>query len=584
MNKRNRSFLLSCLCLPLFVHAQNAVWQIHPEYNKIEIYENSFCVGQKQDSVFFWKMDGTLIHKDSKLKVSALKNEASVVLEAGTSNVRGVLTNDGKYYNVQEKKYTISNDYPYFSDGYLCVMGNDGYYFLDKTGRQEYGPFPQAYPFSHGIALVKKYQNPEKKKDEYFDYLSSISNETILPQVNRSDIDFASSTNSEGYSIVVMDKKVYKYNTNGGGFEQMSTDGTMDKKSRVITQESHPILLNQDGNFVLTLKQGQMIFDNRMALKEIHYIGRDPIMVKEAITVPYEYTSDMTRTDKEGGLYGILYKEKEFLPHQFKDVYCLTNNLAIVAANKGTGILRVYPEDNLEFQLNNNKKIDFLHPTYQTKVMVKMPAYMKAKLGKIEAVNKDNVCIINNTSRNNIENEEVTAIEYECELQIPQDLPTEEVCKMYHFSMNYDGIRTREYEICASMWYVMQYVVEITKQDFSVAADAEEIEVEFQLAKSSFVLDSDNMNHSISISVVNQDNQEIEYTKIRENLYSFKVQMDNKDQQTFNIRVNEEGCPYVNYPHTVTVSQPVEIGKNKKASTKKVIIKQKKKAPVFIPQ
>lgn len=584
MNKKIGSVLIAYLCQVSFLNAQNAVWQIRPNYNKIDIYEDSFCVGQKQDSVFFWKMDGTLIHQDTKLKVFALQDGASVVMEAGTSFLRGVLTNDGVYYSVLEKQYSIDYDYPYFSNGYLCVKGNDGYYFLDKTGKEKFGPFLVAYPFSHGIALVKKYQNVEKKKDEYFDYITSASNEIVLPKINRSEIDFASSVNDEGYAVVVIGKKVFKYNTNNWEFEQMSTDGTTDKKARVVTQESHPLLQNQDEKYVLTLKQGKMLFDKRMALKETHYIGFDPIFVKEATIVPYEYVSNMTHTNKEGGRYGILYNGNEFLPPQFKEVSCLTNNLAVVATDGGTGILRVYPEDNLEFLLNNNKKIDFLHPTYQTTVMVKMPTYMMARLGKIEAVNKENVCIINNTSRKNIENEEVSAIEYDCELHIPQELPTEEVCKMYHFSMNYDGIRSRTYEICASMWYVMQYVVEITKQDFSVAAEAEEIEVEFQLAKSSFVLDSDNMNHSISIAVVNQDDQEIDYTKIRENLYSFKVQMDNKDQQTFNIRVNEEGCPYVNYPHTIIVSQPEEIGKNKKASTKKVIIKQKKKAPVFIPQ
>lgn len=584
MIKKIGLFLMACFCQTSLLYGQNAVWQIHPQYNKIDVYENFFCVGQKQDSVFFWKMDGTLIHQDAKLEVSALKDGASVVMEAGTSFLRGILTNDGNYYSVQERRYSIDNDYPYFSNGYLCVREGNDYYFLDKTGKVNYGPFPVAYPFSHGFALVKKYRNVEKKKDEYFDYITSTGYEIVLPLKNHSDIDFASSVNDEGYAIVVIGKKVFKYNTKDWGFEQMSTDGTSDKKARVFTQESHPTLMIQDEKYVLTLKQGKMLFDKRMVLKEIHYAGIDPILVDEKTSLPYKYTSHMTRSNAEGGKYGILYYDKEFLPHQFREVTCLTNNLAVVATDEGFGILRVYPNDNLEFILNNNKKIDFLHPTYQTKVMVKMPTYMTAKLGKIEAVYKENICIINNTSRHNIENEEVSAIEYDCELYIPQELPTEEVCKMYHFSMLYDGIRSRTYEICASMWYVMQYVVEITKQDFSVAADVEEIEVEFQLAKSSFVLDSENMNHSIMIAVVNQDNQEIEYTKIRENLYSFKVQMDNKDQQTFNIRVNEEGCPYVNYPHTITVFQTEETDKNKKATTKNVVIKQKKKAPVFIPQ
>lgn len=573
----------------IFAWSQNAVWQIRPEFDSIDIVENAFCIGHKNDSTFFWRMDGSLIHKGVRMRVATSREGVSVLQETGTSKLLGLVTIEGQYFSLAENDFHIVNDYPYYSDGYLLVKHSEDNFYLDKKGKPVFGPFVSAYPFSHGIALVTQYQNPEKKKNEYFDYISSSKTVRVLPQVNRTDIDFASSVNDEGYAIVVMNKKVFKFDVKGGELEQMSTDGTTNKKSRVTTMDSHPILMSNDGKYSLALKQGQMLFDNFIKLKEIRYDGIDPVFVNEPTKTPFEYSSRMTCTDMDKGMYGILYDGKEFLPHQFKAVHCLTDNLAIVSTSNGTGILRVYPTDGLVFQLNNNKKIGFLHPTYQTKVVVKMPTYMKAKLGKIMAVNSENMCIINNTSRNNIENEEVTAIEYECELHIPHDLPTEEVCNKYHFYLDYDGIRSKTYEICASMWYVMQYVVEITKQDFSVAVDADEIEVEFQLAKSSFVLDSDNMNHSIFISVVNQDNQEIEYSKIRENLYSFKVKMEEKEQQTFNIRVNEEGCPYVNYPHTIIISQIEETGK-KKPTTKKVQIKQKKKlssaaqGPVVIPE
>lgn len=576
-------FLLSVVFSPSL--AQTVIWQEQPLYDNIEFYDGVFYMGSKADSCFIWNMEGKLLHSSNiKLEIAPFHENVCVVQEEGTDNLYGFITAKGAFNKV-EKKYRISDGHPYFHNARLRVQDEAGdCYYLDCEGTNVGGPFVKAYPFSQGYALVTKYKNEEKKKDEYYDYLCANKNEAFLPGLDRKDIGFASSFNDEGYAILVLDKKVMRLNANDGSYTQMYTDDTMNKKSRVFTQVSRPLLEEHDEKYPIYLKQGEMVFDNLMQLEEIRYVEQPAIHIRKDETKPYEYHSYLEPFQGGNNLYGLTLNHEDLLPAQFKSISQLCGYLAIVEfiAPKGPkwGVLKVNPEDKIEFELNDGEEIPFKHATFKTSVKMLMPTYMDNKLAFVESGNSINRCDIKKDTREEIENPQVRGIKYNCTLHLPEVLTSDVACINYSFNFNYDHIKSKEYEICASGWFVMAYKVEVDQAQIEVDSDAEEVEIGLKLSKSGLIPDND--IHKPFVTVADENEEELYCYEQSVDSYFVRIPILDQDKLTFKVYVNEENCPTVEYPITITVNRETPVT-DSQAPVKKTLLLKKEQPKAIQP-
>lgn len=620
--KRKKIQMVLCgVLFPLLTYAQIATWHVHPYYESIKMLENTVIVGKKEGKTSFWKAtagEKDLIHETTtQIKEASFRDDCVVFLEAGTANIYGFLTRDCKFVSLKGKGYMISNDYPFFSDGFLLVtkimpVGKNGdpvlvNYFIDKTGTSVYGPFANAQPFHKGFAPVKKFLNMEKNaKDVVYDFVSSDSSHSMISESCGETFAFCSSLNEKGEAIVVIDKKVYSYNLEKKEMTQLYTEdvsGRTEKEKKkllVLTPNSRVELRESGSEVCLDIKQGELAFDKYWNILSIRYNNQSPKNFSVEEQQPYKFTSTIAKTPAKEGLYGLTYKGDLLMPEQFEEVVNCADDLAVVKFKGHYGVLAVDPEAKFTISVNDGKGnesgIGFKHRTQDAKLELLFPVNIQPENARLEAVDGINLCKIKTGSRKNISNEENCGLRYDCTLTIPQDdLPSAyQTCKPYYFHVIYecldgqkDGLQSKEIEVCINEWYVKLYDVEIKDPNYDIDINQDNIRINFELKRSSMTNDDDYTNF-FNVEATSENGEVVyECTPLSAGKYYFDMPIGEEKLLKFEIHIFEEGCPPNVYPHTVSIDFKEDEQGNPQTKTKTVTIRrieQRKPDPKPIPQ
>lgn len=491
----NRRYLLLSVAL-LFVaaaDAQIARWLVEPLYDSIQVQDNGLYVAMKEGRSFLIK-DGVTLFSEEGIDIGEFREGRAVVLSPGTNRLAGVLGEDGNYINFSDYNYQVDANYPYYSDGWLLLRNENGFYYYASPEGAVNGPYAEAWPFSCGLAVVKSFRDLEKPNVERstWCYIDTELKEVALPeQTDNRDVEFLSSLSDDKGIVVV--KKVYKlYDKKLHQYLPLYADTLRDKKKEkpvavtVVPTGVVPVL--EEDIWRVTARNAEMRLDARRRPLNIVYPAtatrKDRVVNKFH---PVDYMSPEPETDLEvfsddeaatrrGNQYGLLLllprDTVELLPPQLKAIIDLHGDRAVVQSSKTNlfGVLQVERDQDFRFSLNDGMQVGFLHDTYDTSLKLVFPRLLQDKTVMVESSDEKHIKIKKDT-KGYVINDEVCSVSYDCQLIIPNgegdmgidDHIVDDGSSQYLYTLyvNYDGLKSRNYQVGLDQWYMKNYSVKL---------------------------------------------------------------------------------------------------------------------------
>ena len=567
-----------CICLAGLANAQIAKWLIEPLYDDIHMAVGiDAIVTDSANTKTLWSFEGRRLATTPN-EIFDFRENRSVSTVPGTANIACVFKNNGE--SIKIENCNVAHAYPYYSCGKLLVQEGIYYRFVGVDGSFNGGKYTKAYPYFNDYASCQTFQNMEKQKDPYF-LLVNKNEEMVQFSFNgknfdTDDIEFISSVNDENLAIVVLKHKLYKFNGADGSLSPVfaSEDETNLKNQAKLDGDLNMYYKKVDDNtYVLTAKcgkNGEVSFEFDNMLKPVSFTTNGETKkysVREE--VKREFTSPL-RMETEGNLYGIYWESEEMLPAQFEKLSTCFENKAFVKLNGKFGILAIDKDAKFSLKINKGNDVAFLHQKFETAIRVDMPSYILSDKTYLEI---DPSCGIelDKTSREIKNTESGNFVEYNCVLNIPENLPDEIEEISYPIQVVYNGLKSPVINHKINAWFYKKFEVEEDETQRHV----EHGTLTFVFNIKNAQLDGSIVKFDVSVladtlSVQRED-------KMSETRYKYKVDGLNEGINNIVVQILEQGCPPASFPFEVEYHKPVAKTKTKPAEQEKVVIKKKAK-------
>ena len=278
------------------------------------------------------------------------------------------------------------------------------------------------------------------------------------------------------------------------------------------------------------------------------------------------------RTITENGLMGLYWKDEyELLPPQFEDVLAGFGNKALVKVNGKFGMLEVLKDEAFKLKMNKGDDVAFRHQKFETSIRVDFPTFLNANKVNIE-IDSQSGCEIDKTSKESKNTESGNYVQYNCVLNIPQDLPDELTTIEYPVTIFYDGIKSSTIPFKINAWHYKYFVVDIDESQTSL--DKGNVSFVFNINAERIASDA---IYPTTVNILT-DSLKFEYEKMSEIRHKCKVYSLKEGVNNIIVQIVEQGCPPASFPFEVEYYKPVAKTRNKPAEKEKVIIKKKAKA------
>ena len=567
-----------CICLAGLANAQIAKWLIEPLYDDIHMAVGiDAIVTDSANTKTLWSFEGRRLATTPN-EIFDFRENRSVSTVPGTANIACVFKNNGE--SIKIENCNVAHAYPYYSCGKLLVQEGIYYRFVGVDGSFNGGKYTKAYPYFNDYASCQTFQNMEKQKDPYF-LLVNKNEEMVQFSFNgknfdTDDIEFISSVNDENLAIVVLKHKLYKFNGTDGSLSPVfaSEDETNLKNQAKLDGDLNMYYKKVDDNtYVLTAKcgkNGEVSFEFDNMLKPVSFTTNGETKkysVREE--VKREFTSPL-RMETEGNLYGIYWESEEMLPAQFEKLSTCFENKAFVKLNGKFGILAIDKDAKFSLKINKGNDVAFLHQKFETAIRVDMPSYILSDKTYLEI---DPSCGIelDKTSREIKNTESGNFVEYNCVLNIPENLPDEIEEISYPIQVVYNGLKSPVINHKINAWFYKKFEVEEDETQRHV----EHGTLTFVFNIKNAQLDGSIVKFDVSVladtlSVQRED-------KMSETRYKYKVDGLNEGINNIVVQILEQGCPPASFPFEVEYHKPVAETDTKPAEQEKVVIKKKAK-------
>lgn len=573
-----------CICLAGLANAQIAKWLIEPLYDDIHMAVGiDAIVTDSANTKTLWSFEGRRLATTPN-EIFDFRENRSVSTVSGTANIACVFKNNGE--SIKIENCNVAHAYPYYSCGKLLVQEGIYYRFVGVDGSFNGGKYTKAYPYFNDYASCQTFLNMEKQKDPYF-LLVNKNEEMVQFSFNgknfdTDDIEFISSVNDENLAIVVLKHKLYKFNGADGSLSPVfaSEDETNLKNQAKLDGDLNMCYKKVDDNtYVLTAKcgkNGEVSFEFDNMLKPVSFTTNGETKkysVREE--VKREFTSPL-RMGTEGNLYGIYWESEVMLPAQFEKLSTCFENKAFVKLNGKFGMLAIDKDAKFSLKINKGNDVAFLHQKFETAVRVDMPSYILSDKTYLEI---DPSCGIelDKTSREKKNTESGNFVEYNCVLNIPENLPDEIEEISYPIQVVYNGLKSPVINHKINAWFYKKFEVEEDETQRHV----EHGTLTFVFNIKNAQLDGSIVKFDVSVladtlSVQRED-------KMSETRYKYKVEGLNEGINNIVVQILEQGCPPASFPFEVEYHKPVAKTKTKPAEQEKVVIKKKAKVQQHTP-
>lgn len=564
------------------IQAQVAHWIIPPYYDSIYFATGAnLIITDSLNDKIVWTPEGKRLFKTSD-KLYPFSEGLAVTTKRDSDEIIGFYSTDGKFTSLESCK--VANDYPFYSNGYMVVINNGLYHFVDIKGKIGKKGYVNAFPFQNGYASIREYKNPEKPKDK--DVNNLLINKDGFPMTfsfngrdfSLDDVEFISSMNEEGFCIVVAKHLVYCYKGKGKELSPIFIrleEEDLRQQAKLKGKISECLTPLDNSNYTLIANCGKsdqisIRFDNRLVPYEIWY-NAECRTFRNIKATQKTSVSPLCISQKDG-LFGLSIDGKQILPAQFEAVYDCFDNDAFVKLFGKQGLLRVSKEKFL-ITINNDQEIGFRHKIFGTTVRLKMPHFIPTGKTVIEIANPESGCEIDYSTKNATETQSGNFIEYQCDLSIPQNLPDEitdfSSPYAYSFQVISDGIKFPVYTVKVNAWYVKHFIIDLVKPETKIIKKGT---ISFTIDINDQKSIDDKYDYHKIVKII-PDTIDYVPNKISDTRYEFEVSDLNYGVNDLTIEVMEEGCPPSTFDIRIEYAKPSSKTKNKE----KVEVKKKTK-------
>ena len=567
-----------CIYLAALANAQIAKWLIEPMYDDIHMAAGiDAIITDSANTKTLWSYDGKRLATTTN-EIFEFRENLSVSTVPGTANIACVFKSNGE--SIKIANCNVAHAYPYYSCGKLLVQEGMYYRFVSVDGSINGGKYTKAYPYFNGYASCQTFLNMEKQKDPYL-LLVNKNEEMVQFSYNgknfgTDDVEFISSVNDENLAIVVIKHKLYKFNGTDGSLSPVfaSEDETNLKNQAKIDGDLNQCYSKVDENTsVLTAKcgkSGEVSFEFDNMLKPVSFAANGDLKKYSAKKEEKKEFTSPLRMDTKGNLYGIYWDSEEMLPAQFDKLSTCFDNKAFVQLKGKYGMLAIDKDAKFSLKINKGNDVAFLHQKFETVVRVDMPTYILSDKTYLE-IDPSTGIELDKTSREKKNTESGNFVEYNCVLNIPENLPDEIEEISYPIQVVYNGLKSPVINHKINAWFYKKFEVEEDESQRHV--DHGTLTFVFNIKNAQ--LDGAIVKFDVSVladtlSVQRED-------KMSETRYKYKVEGLNEGTNNIVVQILEQGCPPASFPFEVEYHKPVPKTKKAPAEQEKVVIKKKAK-------
>lgn len=555
-----RKLLSICfLLVSVSMHAQIFYWALHPDFDSIEAVDKGVYVVEKNGKFGLMGDNDQVILKIEYDRIGPFREGVALLLTKD-GVLQGYTDTKGNVFPITNRKFTVNEDFPYFSNNHLLVKEDDKYFFIKKDSDKLVGPFYMAYPFFEGYASVKPFKNIMKgyEPDDTYRLLCQDGESRFYSFGTMLDdeINFVSSANN-GKILISWKKKFYLYNLNTQEIEELYILDQKNRKQAVAAIDKN-VLPDMSGVEVrsLAVKNANFTFDQYLRLIDINY-GDNKERVSFIIPKPQqEVPNSILKLVQDNGKKGISLNNDTILPPQFSSAELVNEDAAIVSNNEKFGVVHLKADDSFKFVLNDNDIMNFNHGTYDTKVSLTMPAYIDCEKTVLQSVSEK--LLLKDNERTDKPNKAVgNTIDQGCKVNMPDEITNKPAGYNYYFSIRYDNLVSKNYPVTAQEWYSWDYEVELSNMDniskYYNAKDSLLIG-EFRIVNGS----NQNVNYPKEVSVGSEMAENAEVEKVNENYYRFKLLGVGRGDIFFSVLLNEIGCPLLSFDFAISTAAKSE--------------------------
>ena len=552
--KKLLAFLLltHCQLAVITSHAQIAHWIVPPTYDVIKATpgQNMVIVDSANTSMLM-TTDGKCLVKSTDV-LHAVGDDMAVATKPSTQNITGYYTLSGTFKPLQG--YRVAHQYPRYSGGNLLVKEANDYLYLDVDGKVVCAA-AEAYPFFHGLAACKKYASPDKRKNPTWCLVSGDMQPSPIQlkgsNVSPSDIDYISSLNAEGKCLVIVKNQLYLFSDADwnltpltaaddpkssvkliGNIEDYITPATIGPVTLKAQSKKGELRITLNAHFILQSIQGAGID------KSFSTASNDP-----------DPTSSLSIYER-GGKKGINYKDTEILAPQFDLVELCANNRAAVNVGDKCGIIAIDPKAQFDFTFNDGAGLAFRHQKLRTTLRLDTPPHIPLTSATLQS-SADGTIQFDPTSKRSKDTPDGNALQYNCTLTIPDDLPDDATPITIPVQVRYEGLLTAPIPVPTQAWHYKYFTINV-HEGKSIFSNGN---VTFTFGiKAERLPGEKDVPHTVSVQSAGHKST---LDKVSESLYRCQVFGLTEGTPTpITVQVTETGCPPSSYTFSVTYQKP----------------------------
>ena len=499
----------------------------------------------------------------------------AVAVQRGTDIIKGIFTERGEFKPVEDCH--ITHNYPYFSDGYLLIQRSNYYRYINKDGGYTFSVFEKAYPFQHGYAACREYENVKKLKDSHYKYLSADESLVSLTYGNKvfdaDDVDYLSSVNDEGTGIVVAKHKMYIFDANKKILKPVyPTEGETNVKKQAMTNgdESAFLQAENDTSYVLYAKSGKkdniIVYLDRWHRATAMKLPAQLNEYKKAVHKPPFYPTGISLDQSSDKGVGLLYQRETLLPPQFQAVRLWQTDRAFARKGDKWGFLCVDPAHTFVLKVNKGNDVGFRHQVFETNIRLDFPSYLPSSKTRLN-ISDTSGCHLELTSFEGKDTENGNYIQYDCKLDIPESLPDTTTVISYPVRIEYDGLVSPIIDMPVTAWHVKYFNVDIDESESSISQGTYTFTINVNAERA---LGDNDYPFTVEINTYGLP---YELEKLSETRWKCKIASLEEGVNNLSVDILEKGCPPSKFPYEITYQKPAP--KNKNVGQVKIVKKPK---------
>ena len=288
------------------VHGQIAKWHVKPDYDNIEVLENGYFKVLLNGRFGLLDKNGVAVLPVEYDEMTPFHEDRTLLYKNGKFSA--VMDVYGNVIDLSDKNYVPLPNAKCFHSGYLLVKKDSEYFYLDVAGKEAFGPFIDAYPYSEGYACVRVKTNPVKDPSLLnYELIDLEGKPAFFNAEERAGLQFLSSLR-DGRALLVSKGKFYWFDSASGQMEQISTDGTAHKKSIVVAIDGKTPNVSSTADYIqVSARNGVFIFDKLLRINRYELTGNDEVVYREKPKEGRYYTTSFDKTFYDQK-YGLVFK------------------------------------------------------------------------------------------------------------------------------------------------------------------------------------------------------------------------------------------------------------------------------------